>query len=61
MSEYQYYQFLTIDRLLSAREMDHLRDVSTRAQITPVSFGNEYHWGGLEADPRDFIRCCEAA
>lgn len=56
MSEYQYYEFLAIDRPLTAREMDHLRGISTRAQITPVSFVNEYHWGGLKADPRDFVR-----
>jgi hypothetical protein len=56
MSEYQYYEFLAIDRPLTVREMDHLRGISTRAQITPVSFVNEYHWGGLKADPRDFMR-----
>lgn len=36
--------------------MDNLRSISTRAQITPVSFINEYSWGGLKADPRDFMR-----
>jgi len=56
MSEYQYYEFLAIDRPLSAREMDHLRAVSTRARITPVSFVNEYNWGNLKADPIDFMR-----
>lgn len=56
MSEYQYFEFLAIDRPLTAREMDHLRGISTRARITPVSFVNEYHWGGLKADPRDFMR-----
>lgn len=56
MSEYQYLEFLAVDRPLTAREMDHLRGISTRAQITPVSFINEYSWGGLKADPRDFMR-----
>jgi len=56
VSEYQYLEFLAVDRPLTAREMDHLRGISTRAQITPVSFVNEYSWGGLKADPRDFIR-----
>lgn len=56
MSEYQYYEFLAIDRPLSAREMDHLRAVSTRARVTPVSFVNEYNWGDLKADPIDFMR-----
>lgn len=56
MSEYQYLEFLAVDRPLTAREMDHLRGISSRAQITPVSFINEYSWGGLKADPRDFMR-----
>jgi len=56
MSEYQYFEFLAIDRPLSAREMDHLRAISTRARITPVSFVNEYNWGSLKADPVDFMR-----
>jgi len=56
VSEYQYLEFLAVDRPLTAREMDHLRSISTRAQITPVSFINEYSWGGLKADPRDFMR-----
>lgn len=56
MSEYQYLEFLAVDRPLTAREMDHLRGISTRAQITPVSFINEYSWGGLKADPCDFMR-----
>lgn len=29
---------------------------SSRAQITSVSFINDYSWGGLKADPRDFMR-----
>ena len=33
MSEYQYYEFLSIDRPLTAQERDELRDLSTRAQI----------------------------
>ncbi|RJX30499.1 MAG: hypothetical protein C4531_08880 [Desulfurivibrio sp.] len=56
MSEYQYLEFLAVDRPLSEREMDHLRAISSRAQITPVSFVNEYSWGGLKADPRNFMR-----
>lgn len=56
MSEYQYLEFLAVERPLTAREMDNLRAISSRAQITPVSFINEYSWGGLKADPRDFMR-----
>jgi len=45
MSEYQYYEFLSIDRPLKEDEMAELRALSTRATITPVSFTNEYNWG----------------
>lgn len=51
MSEYQYYEFLAIDRPLTSEEMSALRDLSTRAHITPVSFTNEYHWGDLKERP----------
>jgi hypothetical protein len=51
MSEYQYYEFLAIDRPLTADEMEELRVLSTRATITPVSFTNEYNWGDFKGDP----------
>ena len=51
MSEYQYYEFLAIDRPLTADEMEELRALSTRATITPVSFTNEYNWGDFKGNP----------
>jgi len=51
MSEYQYYEFLAIDRPLTADEMAELRALSTQASITPVSFSNEYNWGDFRGDP----------
>ncbi len=48
MSEYQYYEFLAIDRPLTVDEMAELRALSTRATITPVSFTNEYNWGDFK-------------
>lgn len=51
MSEYQYYEFLAIDRPLTTDEMAQLRALSTRATITPVSFSNEYNWGDFKGDP----------
>lgn len=50
MSEYQYYEFLAIDRPLSEDEMSVLRSFSTRARITPTSFVNEYSWGSFKGD-----------
>ena len=51
MSEYQYYEFRAIDRPLSQKEMDELRALSTRAEITPTSFTNTYHWGDFKGSP----------
>lgn len=51
MSEYQYYEFLAIDRPITEDEMAELRALSTRADITPVSFTNEYNWGDFKGDP----------
>ena len=51
MSEYQYYEFQTIDRGLTDAHMDALRSISTRAEITSSNFTNHYEWGDLKADP----------
>jgi hypothetical protein len=56
MSEYQYYEFVAIDQPLTPRQMAELRACSSRASITPTSFVNEYHWGGLKGDPDDWMR-----
>ena len=56
MSEYQYYEFVAIDQPLTPRKMAELRACSSRASITPTSFVNEYHWGGLKGDPDDWMR-----
>jgi len=50
MSEYQYYEFRTVDRRLSETEMHELRLHSTRAKITATSFTNEYNWGSFKGD-----------
>lgn len=55
MSEYQCYEFLALDRRLTAQEMVELRSISTRAEITPTRFWNEYHWGDLKADPFELL------
>jgi hypothetical protein len=55
VSEYQYYEFAAVDRPLSARELDALRALSTRAHITPTSFVNTYEWGSFKGDPRRLV------
>ncbi|MFI9388394.1 hypothetical protein [Kutzneria sp. NPDC052558] len=51
MSEYQYYEFLAIDRPLDDAEQVEVRALSTRARITATSFVNEYHWGNFKGSP----------
>jgi len=51
MSEYQYYEFQTIDRPLTEQEMRKLRAYSTRATITPTRFVNHYEWGNFKGNP----------
>jgi hypothetical protein len=55
MSEYQYYEFQTVDRPLTREQMAELRIFSTRARITATSFVNEYHWGSFKGDPNRWM------
>lgn len=55
MSEYQYYEFLAIDRPLTEKEQRELRAISTRAMISATRFRNEYQWGDLKADPTKLL------
>jgi hypothetical protein len=48
MSEYQYYEFKAVDKPLTEKDMQALRNLSTRARITPTSFVNEYNWGDFK-------------
>src|SRR5262245_43620738 len=55
VSEYQYYEFAAVDESLTDKQMEELRALSTRAEIAPTSFVNEYHWGDFKGDPRKLI------
>jgi hypothetical protein len=50
LSEYQYYEFLAVDRPLDKRAQAEVRSLSTRARITATSFVNEYHWGDFSGN-----------
>jgi hypothetical protein len=55
VSEYQYYEFLAIDRPLDAAEQAQMRSLSSRARISATSFVNEYHWGDFRGDPNRLV------
>lgn len=56
MSEYQCYEFLALDQPLTEKQMDELRGVSTRAEISSRRFWNEYQWGDLKANPKTLLQ-----
>ena len=56
MSEYQYYEFVVVDRPLTPQQQLELRSKSSRATISSGSFVNEYHWGDLKGDPLDWMQ-----
>jgi len=55
VSEYQYYEFLALDRPLTDKQRAELRSISTRAEITATRFVNEYEWGDLKGDPQKMV------
>src|SRR5215203_2786289 len=55
MSEYQYYEFLAIDRPLTAKQVEEVQQFSSRAEITATSFVNEYNYGDFRGSPETFI------
>ncbi|WP_406695274.1 hypothetical protein V5E97_30010 [Singulisphaera sp. Ch08] len=55
MSEYQYYEFRAIDQPLNEEEMDKLRAISSRAEITATSFTNTYNYGDFRGDPEALV------
>ena len=55
MSEYQYYEFQAIDRLLDEADRKALRRISSRAEISPTKFTNVYNWGDFKGKPRKLM------
>jgi hypothetical protein len=55
MSEFQYYEFVAVDRPLSASARKRLRAITSRATITSTRLVNTYEWGDFKADPRGLV------
>jgi hypothetical protein len=51
LSEYQYYEFLAIDRPLSAEDMAYVGTLSRRVQPTPAHAVFTYSYGDFPGDP----------
>lgn len=50
MSEYQYYEFVALDDALDEKALEEVRRISSRAELTPTSFVNEYNFGSFKGD-----------
>lgn len=55
MSEYQYYEFRALERPLDHATMAKLRGITSRAEITPTSLVNEYHWGDFKGNVKKLM------
>ena len=55
MSEFQYYEFVAIDRPLNATERKRLRAITSRATISSTRLVNTYEWGNFKADPHELV------
>jgi hypothetical protein len=56
MSEYQYYEFLALDRAFTHHDIRELRKYSTRATITATRFVNHYEWGNFKGNPSTWVQ-----
>src|SRR5260370_42406500 len=56
MSEYQYVAFRAIDSPVSEENLEYMRQQSSRAEITPWSFDNEYQYGDFHGNTIEMLR-----
>src|SRR5262245_28769871 len=56
MSEYQRIAFRAIDSPVSEKNLKYMRTQSSRAEITPWSFDNEYSFGDFHGDEMEMLR-----
>lgn len=55
VSEYQYYEFLALDKPLTGEQRAELRKLSSRAEITATRFVNEYNYGDFRGNPEKLM------
>ncbi len=51
MSEYQRYEFMTIDRPLTGAQLDAVNTLSSHIEASSTHALIEYHWGDFKHDP----------
>jgi hypothetical protein len=55
MSEYQRYEFMTIDRPLTREQLDAVNTLSSHIEASSTHALIEYHWGDFKHDPIDVL------
>ncbi|USR91633.1 hypothetical protein NEA10_02585 [Phormidium yuhuli AB48] len=55
MSEYQYYEFQSLDRPLTRQEQKTLQALSSRAQVTPHGATFLYNYSDFRGDPETLV------
>ncbi|MBW3597483.1 MAG: hypothetical protein KY475_09445 [Planctomycetes bacterium] len=56
MSEYQYVAFRAVDAPVSEKNLEYMERQSSRAEITPWSFDNSYHYGDFRGNALEMLR-----
>ncbi len=56
MSEYQRYEFMTIERPLTSKELDAVNALSSHIEASSTHALIEYHWGDFKHDPIKVLR-----
>jgi hypothetical protein len=56
MSEFQYVGFRAASSPVSEKNLAFMRQQSSRADVTPWSFDNEYHYGDFHGDAAEMMR-----
>lgn len=55
MSEYQYHEWQTIDRLLTPDEQAAVNNLSSHIEVSPSKAVVTYNWGDFKHDPRQVL------
>jgi hypothetical protein len=56
MSEYQRYEFMTVDQPLTRKQLDAVNDLSSHIEASSTRALIEYNWGDFKYDPIEVLR-----
>ncbi len=55
MSEYQYHEWQTVDRVLTSEEQEAVNDLSSHIEVSSSRAVVTYHWSDFRHDPRQVL------